>query len=247
MPRFNDKHFLIVGAYSGIGRVTMQRLAAEGAGIVAVGRNEEKLREAVRDLPGAGHECVVADASSWEQMQAAVSIGRKIGGFAGGVVCAGLHEIRPLAILDPAAIQRSLDANLTTALMSTRALAKVACKEGAGMVWLSSVAAMRGTAAFSAYAAAKGALISAARVLAIELAPRRIRVNTVAAGVVMTDMSRQWLNMLSGQQKEDLEKRHLFGVGQPEDIVGAIAFLLSDDSRWMTGSLLTVDGGLSTQ
>ncbi len=247
MTRFSGKNILVIGAYSGIGRAAIRRLASEGAAIVAVGRREEKLREVLRDMPGAGHQWVVADAASWEQLQPVIQMGRKVGGFAGGVVCAGLHEVRPLAVLDASALHGAIEANLTTALMSTRAMAKTACKEGASMVWLSSVAAMRGTAAFAAYCAAKGALISAARAVAIELASRRIRINTIAAGVVRTDMSKRWLDLLGDQQKADLEKRHLLGIGQPEDVADVVAFLLSDDSRWMTGSVVTVDGGLSAQ
>lgn len=247
MTRFSGKQFLLVGAYSGIGRAIAQRLAAEDAAIIAVGRSEDKLREATSSLPGAGHRWIVADAAEWEQWQPVIQAGREAGGIAGAVVCAGQHEVKPLAVLDAATLHRAIDANLTTAILSTRALAKIACKDGASMVWLSSIAAMRATAGFAAYSAAKGALISACRVVAVELAPRRIRVNTVAAGVVRTDMSKRWSDLLSDQQRADMEKRHLLGVGQPEDVAGAVAFLLSDDARWMTGSVLTVDGGLSTQ
>jgi NAD(P)-dependent dehydrogenase (short-subunit alcohol dehydrogenase family) len=247
MSGYQDKLYLVVGAYSGIGRSVMQRLSRQGAMIVAVGRDENKLREALQPLPGKGHQAVTADASNWEQLQGIVEIGRKAGGYAGGVVCAGMHEARPLAVLDAAALARSFEANVTTAILSTRVLAKSANKEGCSMVWISSVAAMRGTAAFGAYAAAKGALISAARVMAVELASRRIRVNVVAAGVVRTAMSDKWLSLLSAQQQEAVAKSHPLGIGQPEDVAGPIAFLLSGDSRWMTGSVITVDGGLSAQ
>lgn len=189
----------------------------------------------------------MADAAVWEQLQPVIQAGKRLGGFCGGVVCAGLHEVRPLSVLDPQSIARTFEANVTTALMATRAFAKSAAKEGGSMVWISSVAALRGTATFAAYSAAKGALISAARVAAVELASRHIRVNTVAAGVVHTAMSRSWLSLLSDPQREALEKGHLLGVGQPDDVADVIAFLLSSDARWMTGSVVTVDGGLSVQ
>jgi len=237
--------FLIVGAYSAIGRATARKLAGEGGRIVGVGRKEDALRAVLDELPGEGHEAVVADAAVWEQLQPAIQFGKQAHGFAGGVVCAGLHEMRPLAVLDAQALARSFEANVTSAILSTRALAKVASKEGCSMVWLSSVAALRGTPAFGAYAAAKGALISAARVMAVELAARRIRVNVVAVGVVQSAMSQGWTSLLTEAQKDELAKKHLLGIGQPDDVADVIAFLLSDRARWMTGSTLTVDGGLS--
>jgi NAD(P)-dependent dehydrogenase (short-subunit alcohol dehydrogenase family) len=247
MGRFDNKLVLLVGGYSGIGMAAAERLANEGAALVLVGRQEEKLRAALTKLSGAGHEIVVADATSAEQLQAVVQIGRKRGGYAGGIVCAGSHTVRPLAVLNREGIAKAFESNVTTALLATAAFAKATAKEGASMVWLSSVAAMRGTATFAAYAAAKGALISAARVAAIELASRHIRVNVIAAGVVETAMSENWLALLNEEQKAALNHRHLLGIGQPDDIAGVIAFLLSDDARWMTGSLVTADGGLSAQ
>lgn len=193
MSEIHGRYFLIVGAYSAIGQATARKLANEGGLIVGVGRKEDKLQAILDGLPGKGHEAIVADAAVWEQLQPAIQFGKKVNGFAGGVVCAGLHEVRPLAVLDAQALTRSFEANVTSAILSTRALAKAAHKEGGSMVWLSSVAALRGTAAFGAYAAAKGALISAARVMAIELAARRIRVNVVAGGVVQSAMSQGWM------------------------------------------------------
>ena len=247
MGRFDGKLVLLVGGYSGIGVAAARRLADEGASLVLLGRQEEKLRETLATLPGAGHEIVVADAAFSEQLQPVVQIGRKRGGYAGGVVCAGSHTVRPLSVLNRDGIAQAFEANVTTALLATAALAKSAAKDGGSIVWFSSVAALRGTATFAAYAAAKGALISAARVAAIELAPRRIRVNVIAAGVVETPMSAGWLAMLNEEQKTALNQRHLLGIGKPEDLAGVIAFLLSDDARWMTGSVVTADGGLAAQ
>lgn len=245
MPELDGKHILVAGAYSAIGLATARRLAAEGARIVGLGRNPEKLEEAVGQLPGSGHRTLAADAASWDQLQPLVAISREVGGFHGGVMCAGRHEVRPLALLEADQLERSFHDNVTTALMTTRALAKASSREGSSIVWISSVAAMRGSPAFAAYAAAKGALISAARVVAAELAGRKIRINVVAAGVVRTAMSQGWLSLLNGQQQEAIERDHLLGIGQPEDVADVIVFLLSHSARWMTGSVVTVDGGLS--
>jgi NAD(P)-dependent dehydrogenase (short-subunit alcohol dehydrogenase family) len=247
MGRFDGKLVLLVGGYSGIAATAARRLANEGASLVLLGRQEEKLKETLATLSGSRHEIVVADAAFSEQLQPAVQIGRKRGGYAGAVVCAGSHVSRPLSVLSREGIAQAFEANVTTALLATAAFAKAAAKDGGSIVWFSSVAALRGTATFAAYSAAKGALISAARVAAIELASRRIRVNVIAAGVVDTPMSAGWLAMLNEEQKAALKHRHLLGIGRPEDLAGVIAFLLSDDARWITGSVVTADGGLATQ
>jgi NAD(P)-dependent dehydrogenase (short-subunit alcohol dehydrogenase family) len=95
------------------------------------------------------------------------------------------------------------------------------------------------------YAAAKGALISACRSAAVEFAPRRIRVNVVAPGVVETPMSQAWLQNLTSEQLAAVKQRHLLGFGEPVDVATAIAFLLSEQARWITGTTLVTDGGFS--
>jgi len=95
------------------------------------------------------------------------------------------------------------------------------------------------------YAATKGALLAACRCMAVELAPKRIRVNVIAPGVVETPMSEPWLSRLTEPQLEAVRHRHLLGFGRPEDVAGPIAFLASDDARWITGTCLTIDGGLT--
>lgn len=247
MNAFEGKTILLIGGYSAIGMAAAARLAREGARLVAVGRDAAKLADAVKPWAGAGHHAIAADAASWEQLQGVVELGRRLGGYAGALVCAGLHEIRPLGIIDAEHLARSYEANVTTAVLTARAVMRAAHKDGASIVWVSSIAAMRGTATFTAYAAAKGALISAARCIAIELASRRIRINVLAAGVVRTPMSQSWLSHLTPEQLQFVEKDHPLGVGQPDDLAGIIRFLLSDDSRWMTGSVVTADGGLSAK
>jgi NAD(P)-dependent dehydrogenase (short-subunit alcohol dehydrogenase family) len=123
--------------------------------------------------------------------------------------------------------------------------AKLAPPEGASIVYLASAAAMIGNIGEAVYAAGKGALISACRSLAVELAPKRIRINVVAPGVVRTPMSDRWLNQLTPEQREAASARHLLGFGSAEDVAAGIAFLASDDARWITGTCLTIDGGLT--
>lgn len=247
MRRFEGRTFLVVGASSGIGRATAERLASEGGRVVGVARTSETLQAAIAALPGEGHQAIAADAVDYAALAPVIAAGKAAGGFSGAALCAGVNALRPLALLDEAGLRTILDVNVVSTLNATRAFTKAAAKSGGSVVWLSSVATERGSAGFIAYAAAKGALNGALKSVAAEVAGRNIRVNAVAAGVVQTPMADGWMAKLSEDQRRAVESGHLFGLGRPEDVAGAIAFLLSDDSRWMTGATMTVDGGLSVR
>ncbi len=245
MPRFENKLILIVGVSSGIGLATAQRLARDGARIVGVGLSAERLQNALNTLEGTSHHAIVADVSEETQLGQIITFGKDHGGYHGGVCCAGMHEVRPFSLLKTENLLASFSANVVTAVNTTKVIAKAVSSDGAGVVWLSSVAALRGTAGFTAYAGAKGALVSAARVAAVELARKKIRINVVIAGVVETPMSDGWIKLLSQEQQDDIARNHILGIGKPDDVADVIAFLVSSDARWMTGTMLVVDGGLS--
>jgi NAD(P)-dependent dehydrogenase (short-subunit alcohol dehydrogenase family) len=115
------------------------------------------------------------------------------------------------------------------------------------IVFISSIMGTVGSPGAAAYGSSKGALDAMARSLALELATKRIRVNCVAPAFVRTPMFERMAQRWSATQRSQVEALHPLGLGEPEDVAGAIAFLLSDAARWITGTVLTVDGGYTAQ
>ncbi|MCD6401334.1 MAG: SDR family oxidoreductase, partial [Anaerolineales bacterium] len=118
---------------------------------------------------------------------------------------------------------------------------------GGSIVVASSVAALRGTPALTGYGASKAAVDGAVRSLACELASRKIRVNSIAPGHVETEMNLKVKETLSKEAYEQIVKSHPLGIGQPFDVANLVAFLLSDEAKWITGTTIPVDGGFSVK
>lgn len=248
MNRFKGNTFLITGAGSGIGRASAIRLAAEGSRIVAVDRDSPRLKDIYSTLPEGSHMMCLIDTTDETALNHMATELRKENIMLDGIVhCAGIHWLRPLQLTDNKSLLEMLNSHVVSSIALTRAViaGHLLSKEGASVILLSSAAALRGGAGTVAYSAAKGALISAARVLAVELARRKVRVNVIAPGVVRTPQSEAFLSGLTAEQVQSINTDHLLGIGEPEDIAGVVAFLLSKDARWITGTTVVVDGGLT--
>jgi NAD(P)-dependent dehydrogenase (short-subunit alcohol dehydrogenase family) len=238
---FAGRTILITGASSGIGRACAQRLAAANAHIVAIGRNAATLQDLAA---GKAHTYAVdlADESAVKDMVARLKA--EVGPLDGCVLSAGVHGLRPLMMESYKDLYRPWAVNVQgvlgvlALLVKNRLIAK-----GGSVVLFSSASARRGGAGMVSYAASKGAIEAATQALAAELVSQAIRVNAVAPGVVRTPMSEGFLKRLTPEQIATLEARHLMGFGTPEDVAGPVAFLLSQDARWITGIVLAVDGG----
>jgi NAD(P)-dependent dehydrogenase (short-subunit alcohol dehydrogenase family) len=239
-----NKRVVVTGASSGIGRAIAERLAQERATLVLVGRNEERLSEVAT---ATGGQAVVADLASDAGvamlLDALKATGEQCHGW---VLAAGEHALRPMMVESSASLEQAWRGNVSVALvLLTGALKRRLIAKGGSIVVITSVAARVGGAGQVAYAAGKAALTGAVRSLAVELAPQRIRVNAVSPGMVETPMTARNLGRLTDAQVGVLRARHLLGFGQAGDVAGPVAFLVSEDSNWVTGTELTVDGGFS--
>lgn len=238
----HGKTVLVTGASSGIGRAVALECARAGARVVINGRNAERLAQtralldtvaqATRD-----HVVCAADLTDPAQMTELVVA---CGVLDGVVHAAGVHGVTPLRMVRQSFMQTVLDANFMAPLMLTQQLlARKALRNGASLVFMSSIAAHTGTVGVGAYSASKAALEGMIRPLALEIAPRAMRANAIAPGLVDTPLvneDRAWL--------DEKAKMYPLGLGTPEDVAFAAIYLLADISSKVTGTRLHLDGGI---
>lgn len=236
---------LVTGASSGIGLATAIFLSQLGARIVLMARHQEGLGAALAQLEGTGHRVEPFDLSEAETIPNLLKeLSSELGPINGLVHCAGSQAIRPLRILSTKDVEGMFRLNVTAALMLAKGFRQKGVHTTSGaIVFVSSVMGTVGAPGRSAYCAGKGALQAMARSLALELAPEGIRVNCVAPGYVRTPMLEQAGAIIGAEGVRRMEEMHPLGFGEARDVAHAIGFLLSDESRWITGSTLTVDGG----
>lgn len=242
---------VLTGAASGIGAATARRLAESGHRLVLLGRSVDALEELGRELGGgaAGDPVVVAaDLARTEELEEiAARLADRFESVAAVVNCAGAMLNRRAERTAAAQLNHLLAVNVTAPFLLTQALfGSLRAAEGAGgsVVNVVSVSALQGVVAQSAYSASKGALVALTRAMAAEWGRHGIRVNAVAPGVVLTPMSADYA---VGPYEQHLNNNIPLGRwGRPDDIATTIAFLCSDAARYITGQVITVDGGLSS-
>lgn len=243
------RHILVTGASSGLGRATAVALANVGARLALMGRDEDRLGETRASLAGDGHSIRALAFKELETTADAVkAIATESGAFDGIFHSAGQELVRPMRMFKNDHADRLFEAALFGSLGIARAAAsRGVLNDGASLVFMSSVAGLRGTAGMVGYSASKAAVDGMVRSLACELAPRRIRVNSIAAGAVETEMHGRLAKTLGDTAIADYERRHLLGFGRTDDIANATLFLLGDGSQWITGTTVSVDGGYTAQ
>src|SRR3990172_5465124 len=247
---FQGKIVVVSGASSGIGRAVAVMLAGHGARLILIGRERDRLEETAKALPSKEYLSVSLDLRNLGEIMPQIQKARKeFGAIYGLCHAAGVVDMLPLNVSTIDRLLPMFDVKLFAGIELARAVSRrdTMDPEGGSILFIYSIYGIIGKPGETGYSATKGAITSAARTMAVELAKRNIRVNILSPGLVRTDMTEKAFSMLSPQQVKDIEKGHPLGPGKPEDVARAAVFLLSPQNRWITGTDLVIDGGYTAQ
>jgi len=243
----SGKTILITGASSGIGRSCAVECSRSGATVICMGRNRQRLEETRALLSSSQmHRSEAIELTDYDKIEDMFTRLQKenirIDGF---VHSAGISTTMPLRMIKPEVSREYFEVNVNAALNMCRWVTKsqFVPETGCSVVLLSSVMSVVGESGKSTYSFTKGALLAASRSMAIELAGRNIRVNCISPGVVETPMSGGSVYSRNEKAYDSIRKLHPLGIGRPEDVSSGCIYLLSDASRWITGTNLIIDGG----
>ncbi len=231
----------MTGASSGIGRTTAIECSMMGAHVIITGRNQVRIDEVKHELNGTGHLGVIADLTQEDQLMNLVD---QLPIVDGVVLCAGQGTVVPFKMADRKKINPIFEINYFAPVELLRLLIKKKkLANESSVVFVSSIGGVDSiTIGNSIYGASKAAFNSAMRFCALELAPKKIRVNSVCPGMVNTSLIKGGA-VSEEQHQADMQKYPLKRYGEPEDIAHGIVYLLSAASSWVTGHSLVIDGG----
>ncbi len=251
MGRVEGKIAIVTGAGQGIGRAAAQMLAAEGASVAVTDVDDTAGQETVEEIVQAGGEAAFFDhdvtlEEDWERV--VEEVGDTYGIPDVLVNNAGIYRIEPLADTTVEDWKTLMDVNVTGVFLGLKHCAPRMEEKGRGSVInLSSVAGLVGLSGHANYGASKGAVRTLTKDAAIEFADAGVRVNSVHPAYIDTQMAEYGADV-QGATKEELAAMHPLGhMGEPQDVAYAVVYLASDESTFMTGSELVIDGGYTAQ
>lgn len=239
------KVVLVTGASSGIGRATAIECSRLGAQVIITARNEQRLQDTFNQLVGTGHQIILCDLANEESVD---QLAQAVPHLDGLVNNAGYQEYLPVPFIKKDKLEAIMSVNTIAPItLLQKLLRSKKITKGGSIVFTSSLAGLGINApGNSMYAATKGAISAFITGAAIDLSPKKIRVNAVCPGMVNTAIM-DYGTIGEEELKADAANYPLGRYGEPEDIAFAIIYLLSDASSWVTGTNLVIDGGVSAK
>ena len=235
-----DKTILVTGASSGIGREIAIQAAKSGATLIITGRNRERLMETLAITGDENHQALPADLSTNDSISQLVSALPLLDGL---VHSAGINKRIPLRLISEKNLNALMQINFTAPALLTRAIyKKKLLRKEASVVFISSIASSYASLGNIMYMASKGAINAFMKGIAFELSASGIRANAIQPGMIKTRLTSA---IPDEEIQKDIQRYPLGRYGKPEEVAFAAIYLLSDATQWMTGSILTLDGGLT--
>ena len=235
------KTILVTGASSGIGRAIAKECSKMGAKMVLTARNEQRLKETLSQMEGDGHSIIPADLSNKNDRKHLIDLSPNLDGL---VNCAGIVKTLPFQFINEEDLTHVMDINFTApVLMSVELIKGKKMVKNSSIVFISSISGIVCVGGGnSIYSASKGAVNGIMKNMALDLASKGIRVNSVNPGMVETHIFDS--RTIDSEQFEEDKKRYpLKRYGKPEEIAYSVIYLLSDASSWVTGTNIIIDGG----
>jgi NAD(P)-dependent dehydrogenase (short-subunit alcohol dehydrogenase family) len=239
----NGKTILVTGASSGIGKAAAIECSKMGAKVIITARNEARLTQTLSELEGKGHQMVLCDLNNESAIDKMVDELPEVQGLINN---AGFTKLLPVQFISSSDINKILQVNtVAPMILLQKLLKKKKLKKGSSIVFTSSMAGLGSSSVGnSMYTASKGAISAFIRCVALELAPKNIRVNAVCPAMVDTGILDSG-TISKEQLDEDIKNYPLGRYGKPNDVAWAMIYLLSDASGWITGDNLIIDGGVT--
>lgn len=238
---------LVTGASSGLGRAAAIAMSRCGARMILNGRDVDRLEQTKSKLQGTGHQTAAAELLDVDGTAELVkSLATTFGPLDGIYHAAGVTSTVPIRFMK----QRQLEDIYRPSVYATYGIGRAAAQKGVmnsggSIVLMSSISAVKGSLCMTAYSGAKSAVDGMLRSLSVELAPKNVRVNSIICGSVYTEMYEREAALIGESSIELTRSKHLLGFGEPNDIANAVIFLVSEGSRWITGTSITIDGGVT--
>lgn len=237
----DGKTIFVTGASSGLGAQAAIECSRAGANVIISGSNPARLDNTLNQLHGLGHSQLLCDLSRRENIEQLTNMLPRLDGLA---LCAGITRTIPIRFITDENIDEIFQVNVLSSMQLIRSLLKQRkINNGGAIVFISSIATSYADVGNSIYAATKGAMNSFSKVLALEMAKKNITSNCLEPGFIPTRLLDA--GVVTKEQLLEEEKRYPLGFGEPSDIANGIIYLLSDAAKWITGSVLKIDGGIT--